>query len=146
MVSRHVAVMPAALAGAAAAGVWAAAEPLAQRVLRTPYSDVRLLGALAPVGSAWRPVGIAMHLANGALYGVAFHKLGGRGWVQGLLSAELENVLLWPSMAVVDRVHPDRRGGAWPPLLFNRRVFAYEVTMHAIFGIVLGLLLPGTRR
>jgi hypothetical protein len=45
-------------------------------------------------------------------------------------------------MAVVDRVHPDCRSDAWPPLLLNGRVFAYEVTAHALFGAVLGLLLP----
>jgi hypothetical protein len=45
-------------------------------------------------------------------------------------------------MAVVDRIHPDRRSGAWPPLLRNGRVFAYEVAAHALFGSVLGLLLP----
>lgn len=41
-------------------------------------------------------------------------------------------------MAVVDRYHPDRRDGAWPPLLHSRRVFAQEVAAHAIFGAVLG--------
>jgi hypothetical protein len=44
-------------------------------------------------------------------------------------------------MAVVDRVHPDRRDGTWPPLLLNGRVFAYEAAMHALFGAVLGVLL-----
>jgi hypothetical protein len=43
-------------------------------------------------------------------------------------------------MALVDRFHPDRRSGAWPPLLRNRRVFAYEVLTHALFGVVLGAL------
>jgi hypothetical protein len=54
-------------------------------------------------------------------------------------------------MSVVDRVHEDRRSGAWPPLWGNRRVFAYEVAVHALFGAVLGGLLssipePATRR
>jgi hypothetical protein len=44
-------------------------------------------------------------------------------------------------MAVVDRVHPDRRDGTWPPLLRNGRVFAYEAAVHAVFGAVLGTLL-----
>jgi hypothetical protein len=43
-------------------------------------------------------------------------------------------------MAVVDRYHPDRRSGAWPPLLRNPRVFGQEVAAHAIFGAVLGVL------
>lgn len=99
-----------AVAGAGAAAVWAAAEPLGQRVLGTSYSDVRLLEALLTRGP-WRPAGVIVHLANGAAFGAAFGRIGGHGWKQGLLAAEVENVLLWPAMAVVDRIHPDRRSG-----------------------------------
>jgi hypothetical protein len=62
--------------------------------------------------------------------------------MQGVVAAQIENVALWPAMAVVDRIHPDRRSGAWPPLVRNGRVFAYEATTHALFGAALGLLLP----
>lgn len=120
---------------------WAAAEPLAQRVFRTPYSDLGLLGRGVTTGRLWRPVGLAMHLANGALFGVQFERRGWSGWKRGLVVAELENAALWPGMAIVDRRHPDRRSGAWPPLFRNGRVFAYEATLHALFGIVLGALL-----
>jgi hypothetical protein len=132
-----------ALAGMAAAAAWAAAEPLASRLLRPPpgYSDVRLLGAVLTQGPAWRPVGIGLHLGNGALFGVAFERLGGRGVGQGVLAAQAENLALWPGMAVVDRLHPDRKSGAWPPLLRSGRVFAYEAAVHTLFGAVLGLLL-----
>ncbi len=124
----------------AAAGVWAAAEPLANRVFRTGgYSDVRLLGAPAS-RRHWRLAGTAIHLANGAVAGVVFHRLGLRGWKAGVVAAQLENLALWPGMAVVDRVHPDRRSGAWPPLLANGRVFAQEAAVHALFGAVLGSL------
>jgi hypothetical protein len=138
-----------AITGAIAAAVWVAAEPLGQRIFRTPYSDVRLLGALVPARAPWRRVGIAVHLANGALFGAIFGRMGGGGWRQGVLAAELENIVLWPAMALVDRIHPDRRSGSWPPLVSNPRVFAYEATMHALFGVVLGLLHPaagGTNR
>ena len=86
-----------ALAGVAAAAVWAAAEPLARRAFRTPYSDVDLLGG--------GPVGLALHTANGAGFGYVFVKLGGRGVVDGIVAAVVENTLLWPGMFVVDRVH-----------------------------------------
>jgi hypothetical protein len=129
-----------ALAGVVAGAVWVAAEPVGQRAFRTPYSDVRLLGALLTARAPWRRVGIAVHLANGALFGATFGRMGGGGWRQGLVAAELENLVLWPAMALVDRIHPDRRSGSWPPLVSNPRVFAYEATMHALFGIVLGLL------
>ena len=135
-----------ALAGAFAAGVWAAAEPLMQRLFRTPYSDVRLLGAVLTRGPLWWPAGLALHLANGAAFGAVFERLGGRGPLQGIAAAQVESLGLWPGMALVDRLHPDRRSGVWPPLLTNGRVFAYEVAVHAIFGGVLGLLLQDEHR
>lgn len=135
-----------ALAGAVAAGVWAASEPFARRVFGTPYSDVRLLGAPLRPGRGWRAAGVAIHLANGALFGAAFERLGGRGPARGIAVAQAENMLLWPGMALADRLHPDRRSGAWPPLLRNRRVFAQEVAMHTVFGAVLGALVRESRR
>ena len=142
--SRIRTIVRAAVAGRSAAAVWAAAEPGLKRVLRTPYSDVRLLGA--PLSRRhWRAAGTALHLANGAVAGIAFHRLGLRGWKQGVAAAVVENTLLWPGMAVVDRRHPDRRSGAWPPLLWNRRVFAQEAAVHALFGAVLGALASSSR-
>ncbi len=44
-------------------------------------------------------------------------------------------------MALVDRLHPDRKSGAWPALFTNGRVFLYEAAVHALFGAVLGVLL-----
>lgn len=124
-----------------AAAAWVAAEPAARRLFRTSYSDVRLLGA--PLSRRhWRAAGTALHLANGAAAGVLFHKLGLRGWKAGVVAAQLENVALWPGMAVVDRLHPDRRSHSWPPLLLNPRVFGQEAVMHALFGAVLGALTP----
>jgi len=128
--------------GIAAAAVWAAAEPLVGRALGIPwYSDARLVGRTLTKGPLWRPLGIAVHLGNGATFGVVFAELGGRGWKRGVFAAEAENALLWPGMAVIDRIHHDRRSGGWPPLLVNGRVFAYEAVVHAIFGAVLGALL-----
>lgn len=127
------------VAGAVAAATWAAAEPVLGRIFHTAYSDVRLLDGLTRSGPAGA---VVLHLANGALFGAAFARLGGRGIVRAVVAAEAENILLWPAMALVDRVHPDRRAGKWPPLLTNPRVFVYEVTTHALFGAVLGLLYP----
>lgn len=122
-----------------AAATWVASEPAARRLFQTSYSDVRLLGA--PLSQRhWRAAGIAVHLANGAAAGVLFHRLGLRGWKAGVVAAQVENLALWPGMAVVDRLHPDRSSGVWPPLLRNGRVFGQEVAMHALFGAVLGRL------
>jgi hypothetical protein len=130
-----------AAAGVLAAATWAAAEPLLGRAFKTPYADVRLLGAFVTRGLMRPVVGTAIHLANGAAFGLVWDRLGGGTWKRGVLAAQLENLVLWaPSMALVDRYHPDRRSGALPPLLWNPRVFGYEVATHTIFGAVLGLL------
>jgi hypothetical protein len=123
-----------ALAGVVAAALWAAANPLARRIFRTPYSDVGLLGG--------GPLGLALHTANGAGFGYLFIRLGGRGVQQGVAAALVENTLLWPGMLVVDRVHPRRRDGTWPPLAGNPRVFAQATAGHALFGALLGALGP----
>jgi hypothetical protein len=129
-----------ALAGATAAAAWAAAEPLGRSLHGTSYSDVRLLGR--PLSRRrWRAAGVAAHLAGGATAGLVFRRLGLRGPAAAIALFQAENVALWPLMTAVDRWHPDRRSGAWPPLLRNGRVFAYEALMHALFGAVLGLLL-----
>ena len=93
----------------------------------------------------WRPAGVGVHLANGAFFGAVFETLGGKGAGAGVVAAEVENLVLWPGMAVVDRFHPDRRTGAWPPLFGNGRVFAQEVVMHALFGAVLGAVVRERR-
>jgi hypothetical protein len=132
-----------ALAGVAAAAAWAAVEPALARAVGTDYTDARLLGRLVrPTGVGWRVAGWAVHAANGAAFGAAFAALGLRGPRAGLLAAQAENLLAWPGMAVMDRVHPDRRSGRWPRLLTDRRVLVQETLAHALFGVVLGALLP----
>ena len=129
-----------AAAGVAATAAWAAAEPLLRRLFGTPYSDVRLLGR--PLSRRhWRAAGLTLHLANGAAAGVFCHRIGLRGTKHAVGFFQLENGAAWPLMIAVDRWHPDRRSGAWPPLLRNPRVFGQEVVAHAIVGAVLGRLL-----
>lgn len=132
--------MRGAAAGAVAAAAWAAGEPLLRRLARTPYSDVRLLGRLVTRGGAWPVAGVVLHVASGAAFGAGFERLGLRGARAGVVAAQVENAVLWPAMAVVDRVHPDRRDGIWPPLARNPRVAAQEVVGHALFGAVLGAI------
>lgn len=135
-----------ARAGAIAATVWSALEPLAARALGTTFSDVRLLGRLVPVGDRWWvPAGLALHVANGAAFGSAFALAGARGPRAGLAWAGVETIATWPGMAIMDRIHPDRRSGRWPRLVTDRRVLGQEVVMHAVFGLLLGLLMPRGR-
>ena len=70
-----------AAAGAAAAIVWALLEPLDRRLFRYGYSDVAVLGKFATRKRAWRPVGLALHAANGAAFGLAYREAKRRrGW------------------------------------------------------------------
>jgi hypothetical protein len=107
---------------------------------------VRLLGGAVSGGRRWRAVGLALHLSNGVLFGALFARLGWRGWRRGVVAAEVEGLLAWPAMALADRLHPDRRDGRWPRLLTDRRVFAQEAVLHALFGAVLGLLVDRPAR
>ena len=65
---------------------------------------------------------------------------GSKRHVGGGRMVEAENLALWPAMVVVDRIHEDRRSGAWPPLATNGRVLAYEAAAHSLFGALLGTL------
>lgn len=129
--------VPGMVAGAVSAGVWAAAEPFVAGALGTGYTDVRFLGRFLPFGRAWPAVGLAWHVTNGAVFGAAFSRLGGRGWRQGLAAAQAENALTWPLLSVVSRRHPDYRSVQWRSSR-GRRIFAQEVAVHALFGVLLG--------
>ena len=133
-----------ALAGTTAALVWAAQEPLDQRVLRCDYSDVAVLGKGVTRGRAWRATGLAIHAVNGALFGVAFHEarrvlpIDHRKLALGMALAE--HVALYPLCYFVDRHHPARGEAGVPPLLKSPRAFAQATWRHVLFGTVLGRL------
>src|SRR3954449_5430991 len=84
-----------ALAGAVAAGIWAAQQPLDKAVFRVDYDDVELLGKAVTRGPAWAPVGAAMHVANGALFGAVYANIAPRvplpSWARGPLAGLIEN-------------------------------------------------------
>ena len=73
----------AAAAGAAAAGLWAAVEPGLRRFSRSPHSEPRLVGRMLAPERYWLPVGLGVHVLNGAVFGVVFDRLGGRGILPG---------------------------------------------------------------
>ncbi len=135
--------MRAAGAGAAAAVVWFACDPLLKRVFGTPYADSQLAGPFLTRGRLEPLANLATHTAAGAAFGVAFVALGGRGARAGVAAAVAENTLLWPAIAVLERVHPKRRDGTWPPLARDPRAFACATAGHALFGAALGRLASG---
>ncbi len=122
--------------GAAAAAVWAAAEPALRRVTRTEYSDVRLVGD--PLSKDSQLPGLAVHCLNGGMFGAAFTMLGLSGVRQGVLVAELESAGLWPLTVLVDRYHPTVRSGEWAPVFRDPRAFCHSMLGHLVFGATLG--------
>ncbi len=133
-----------AAAGGAAAALWAVQEPLDRRVARCDYSDVAILGKGVTGGRAWWPAGFVLHVANGVLFGLAFHEVRRRRSVDpralALAMALGEHLALYPLGGLVDRYHPRRGTPGIPPLLTNPRAFAQATWRHALFGVVLGRL------
>ena len=117
----------AAAAGALAAVAWGLQEPLDRRFFGCDHSDVEFLGR------GRRSVGLLVHAANGALFGVVFDAIRQRVDVDqrrlALGLALAENVALWPSIVLVDR-----------RLLTNPRAFAQATYRHTLFGVLLGRL------
>jgi hypothetical protein len=117
----------AAAAGAVAALVWGLQEPLDRRVFGCDYSDVLFLGR------GRRSLGFAVHMANGALFGIAFDTARRRVDVDqrrlALALALGEHAALWPFISLVDR-----------DLVTSPRAFAQATYRHALFGFILGRL------
>lgn len=130
--------MNGAKAGAIAALVWAAVEPFDQRALRHDYSDVAVLGKAVTRSRAWPLAGLALHAANGALFGVAYERLRVRG-ASALAIALAEHTALFPLGAIVDRRHPARGTKGLAPL-WSKRAFAQATFRHVLFGALLGRL------
>jgi hypothetical protein len=128
-----------ALAGAVAAGVWAAQQPLDKRVFGVGYDDVRLLGGFVARGSAQYPVGLAIHVVNGAAFGALYanvqRALPVPPVVRGPLAGLAEHLATWPATPLLARVAPDV-----PRLWGSCRAFAQATWRHLLFGTVLGEL------
>lgn len=131
-----------ALAGAVAAVVWAAQQPLDRRAFGVDYDDCELLGAAVTDGPAALPVGWALHTLNGAAFGAAYaagaERLPLPSWARGPALALAESAVLWPGTALVPHVHP--RAERFPPLWGSGRAFAQATWRHLLFGVVLGEL------
>jgi hypothetical protein len=131
-----------AIAGSVAATVWAAQQPVDKRVFDSEYDDVELLGKLVTRDSGWHAAGLALHAANGAVFGAVYAQvrpfLPGPPLASALLASMAENFGLWPLGRLVDRYHPAR--GDLEPLWGNRRALAQTTWRHFVFGVVLGEL------
>jgi hypothetical protein len=130
-------------AGAAAALVWGALEPLDRRLFRHEYSDVAVLGKAFMQGPGWRPLGFALHALNGAIFGAVYYEVARRVSRDrrrlALELALLEHLALFPTGHFVDRYHP-ARGEPGVVRLFSLPAFGQATVRHAVFGKLLGAL------
>jgi len=131
-----------AFAGAVAAGVWAAQQPLDKLVFGVAYDDTELLGKAVTRGPAWPVVGMIIHLANGAVFGATYAALAARlpvpSWSRGPIAGLAEHAATWPLTIAVDRIHPAR--DEMPTLSGSWRAFAQATWRHVVFGVILGEL------
>jgi XapX domain-containing protein len=132
-----------AIAGAAAAAVWAAQQPLDKRLFDCRYDDVELLGKVVSADErVWPAAGLALHLQNGIAFGAVYAAVRPRlplpPVLAGIAAALAEHAALWPLVALTDRLHPAR--GELQRLGGSRRAWLQAAWRHALFGAVLGLL------
>ena len=57
-----------------------------------------------------------------------------------MVTAVVEDALVWPAFGVIDRIHPKCKRGEWPRLWSSPQVIAHELMGHALFGASLGIL------
>jgi hypothetical protein len=131
-----------AVSGAVASAVWALQQPLDKLVFSSRYDDVELLGKAFTRDSGWLPIGLGIHMANGALFGAVYANLAPAIPVspklRGPAAALAEHVALWPLVAVTDRLHPARSD--LPRLRGNRAAYLQAAWRHLLFGVILGEL------
>jgi hypothetical protein len=129
-------------AGAVATVVMTLEQPLDKRLFNSRYDDVEILGKLVTRGDHWQPIGLVLHVYNGAIFGVAYARLKpslpGPPVLRGLMVGLVEHVAAWPLTLVFDRYHPARK--ELPKLFASPRAFGQATIRHAVFGIVLGAL------
>ena len=133
-----------ALAGAAAAAVWAAQQPLDRRFFGVAYDDTELLGRwVVPAGGPWQPVGLALHLANGAVFGAIYANVA----PSPARARRAARAARRPRRAPRDLAGDapcstacTRRASDLPQLWGSGRAFAQATWRHLLFGFVLGEL------
>lgn len=133
------------LAGVAGAVAYLAAQEVDRRIVNPRSNDLYLLGGMLTSNeAAWKPLGLVMHLAAGATFGLIFQRvvaprLSGPYWLRGVLMAQLENITLWPLVLLLDRTHVAVQRGQLAPM--NSTVyFVQAVWRHFALGAVMGWL------
>ena len=136
----------AAVSGVISVVAYTATMALDRRLTGSRIDDLVLLGRpLVPERpDLARRVGLVLHLANGAVIGLAYaaiahDRLPGPPWVRGATALMIENTALYPLMKAGRDYHPAMRDGqlddywTWP-------AFAESIPPHLIYGVLVGPL------
>jgi hypothetical protein len=122
--------------------VWALEQPLDKLAFRSRYDDVELLGKAVRRGDGSYPIGLALHIQNGAIFGAIYANVARllplAPEVRGPVLALAQHLVFWPLGSLSDRHHPAR--DELPRFAGNRRAFAQSAWRHILFGVVLGEL------
>ena len=131
-----------AVCGAVAAAVWALEQPLDKLAFGSEYDDVELLGKAVFRGEGWYPAGLALHMANGAVFGAVYANVAPLLPIppplRGPAVAVAQQCAFWPLGRLSDRFHPAR--DELVTFAGNRRALGQGVVRHLLFGLVLGEL------
>lgn len=141
--------LAAALAGLAAGCAFLVVLEADLRLTGRNVDDLIVLGRpLVKDPASARRAGVAVHLANSValaqLYRLAEPHLPGAPWLQGVIFANVENLILYP-MTYFEDLHPAVRDGqvdryfTWP-------AFWQSVPRHIAYGAVLGAAYARLRR
>lgn len=131
-------------AGTAASAAYLAEQALDRKLLPNRYDDLVLWGGLiARHPRRQRMLGLAIHWCVGLSLAAAFDALEPSmprlpRWIAGAVFVQLENTALFPSVALINRVHPAVRRGQLPSL-WTWTYFWVEVARHLAYGVTLGL-------
>lgn len=133
-----------AVAGMAGIAAWLAVQEVDRRLLKHDTNDLILIGRpLTAKRSLVEPVGLGVHLMNGAIVGgvysrTAHDRLPGPPAVRGMTFLVAENVVLYP-LALLEDHHPGIIEGSLARY-WNWTAFFQQTIRHIAFGVVLGTL------
>lgn len=133
-------------AGMISVVAYTAVMEIDRRITGSRIDDLILLGrpAVPNRPDLARPVGAVLHLANGAVIGLAYaglahDRLPGPAWLRGVAALMIENLSLYPVMSIARNVHPAMVDGqlddywTWP-------AFVESLPPHLVYGAMIGPL------
>lgn len=133
-----------AVAGMTGIAAWLAVQEIDRRLLDPGANDLVFLGGMVTQDDALiEPVGLAIHLANGAAAGAAYalllhDRLPGPPVARGVTFILAEHLGLYPLMLLEDR-HPSIRRGRLSRY-WTGTAFFQQTIRHLAFGAVLSTL------